>query len=37
MDIMDIKHSEIQEDMEKISEFICLKFKDHLHKIIVER
>ena len=37
MDIMDIKHSEIQEDMEKISEFICLKLKDHLHKIIVER
>ena len=37
MDIMDIKHSEIQEDMEKISQFICLKLKDHLHKIIVER
>lgn len=37
MDIMDIKHSEIQEDMEKISEFICLKLKDHLHRIIEER
>lgn len=34
IDVMDIKHAEIQEDMEKVCEFICSKLKDPLKKII---
>ena len=33
IDIMDIKHSETEEETEKVSEFICSKLKDHIRVI----
>ena len=34
IDIMDIKHSEIEEETEKISEFICSRLKDRMREMI---
>ncbi|MCJ7686827.1 MAG: hypothetical protein MUO68_21305, partial [Desulfobacteraceae bacterium] len=34
INIMDIKHSEIEEQMEKISEFICSRLKDRIREMI---
>ena len=34
IDIMDIKHSEMEEEMEKITEFICSRLKDRIWDMI---
>lgn len=34
IDIMDIKHSETEEETEKISDFICSRLKDHIGRMV---
>jgi len=34
IDIMDLKHSETEEEMEKISEFICSRLKDRIRRMV---